>query len=61
MRLHRLLSVLFVSALLAGCESPSAPEPLEQLPRPLTSAEAAVVTGGNRFAFDLLREVSRKK
>ncbi|HEX2187935.1 MAG TPA: hypothetical protein VHG51_03505, partial [Longimicrobiaceae bacterium] len=61
MRLRRPIPALLLLSLLAGCESPSAPEPLEQLPRPLTSAEAAVVTGGNRFAFDLLREVSRKK
>ncbi|HEV2149489.1 MAG TPA: serpin family protein [Longimicrobiaceae bacterium] len=34
---------------------------MKELPRPLTSAEAAVVSAGNGFAFDLLREVSRRK
>lgn len=61
MRLRRTTYGLLLLPLLAGCESPSAPGPLKELPRPLTSAEATVVSAGNRFTFDLLREVNRAK
>jgi serine protease inhibitor len=43
----------------AGCsESPSAPTPLETLPRALTAAEQEVISASNQFAFGLLREVA---
>jgi serine protease inhibitor len=38
-------------------EGPTAPEPITQLPRDLSSVEAQVIDGSNAFAFDLLREV----
>ncbi|HEX6070523.1 MAG TPA: hypothetical protein VFZ18_11885, partial [Longimicrobiaceae bacterium] len=51
-----------IVAIGAGCaESPSAPTPLEELPRALTAAEQEVITGSNRFAFGLLREVGARE
>lgn len=50
--------------LLTACESPvgpgNLPPLLTQLPRPLSTAEARVIDASNAFAFDLLREVTRK-
>ena len=50
--------------LLTACESPvgpgNLPPLLTQLPRPLSTAETRVIDASNAFAFDLLREVTRK-
>jgi serine protease inhibitor len=50
--------------LLTACESPvgpgNLPPLLTQLPRPLSTAETRVIDASNTFAFDLLREVTRK-
>jgi len=55
---------LGVLVLLAGCSSPTdehqGPPPLlEALPRSLTATESGLITAGNQFGFDLLREVRR--
>jgi serine protease inhibitor len=55
---------LALMALLAGCSSPTTenegPPPLLQaLPRSLSATESGLVTAGNQFGFDLLREVRR--
>jgi serine protease inhibitor len=48
-------------ALAAACaETPSAPTPLDSLPRELTAAEQAVIASSNEFAFDLFRESDRR-
>ena len=51
-------------ALLAACGDPIGPDgpdgpgpPLEELPRPLSAGEAAVIERSNTFGIDLLREV----
>ena len=51
-------------ALLAGCSSPTTenqgpPPLLEALPRSLSATESGLITAGNQFGFDLLREVRR--
>ncbi|HZA98488.1 MAG TPA: serpin family protein [Gemmatimonadales bacterium] len=56
-----LLSLL----LLPACESPVGPPGglpplLTQLPRPLSTAELRVIDASNAFAFDLMREVTRR-
>ena len=61
---QRLLAFAFVVAL-AGCESIFGPEerpdaPLTELPRALSVSEQAIIGASNRFAFDLLREVSAR-
>ena len=56
-------STTIVWALAAGLGAgacgadPTAPAPITQLPRDLSSAEVRVVDGSNAFAFGLLREV----
>jgi serine protease inhibitor len=55
---------LAMLALLAGCASPTdenqGPPPLlEALPRSLSATESGLITAGNQFGFDLLREVRR--
>ncbi|HET8656709.1 MAG TPA: serpin family protein [Longimicrobiaceae bacterium] len=53
---------LAVGPLLAGCaEAPTTPQPITDLPRPLSAAEQGVIGASNSFAFDLLREVSREQ
>lgn len=51
-------------ALFAACaespSAPSAPTPLEALPRELSVAEQAVIRAGNDFAFDLFRASDRE-
>ena len=37
---------------------PAGPPPEPELPRALTASEVEVISAGNRFAFDLLREAS---
>lgn len=47
-----------VSACSSGPTAPGGPPPeITRLPRALTVAEGAIVSAGNRFAFDLLRQV----
>ncbi|MFO7892505.1 MAG: serpin family protein [Longimicrobiales bacterium] len=48
-----------VLALMTGCngEPTGPPEAITELPRPLTTAEEAVIEGSNLFALELLREV----
>lgn len=56
------IGVATVTALLlSACTGSGEPVagPLGSLPRELSSAEQAVVEAGNRFAFDLVREVDR--
>jgi serpin B len=55
-------TVVLSVALLVACDSPADPQitsKIESLPRALTTAEQEVVTAGESFAFDLLREVAR--
>jgi serpin B len=57
-----LLKVLATVLLVAACDSPADPQPvqkIESLPRALTSDELALVDAGEAFAFDFLREVFR--
>ena len=57
----RRLAPLLSAMLFAACsETPSAPTPLERLPRELTAAEAEVIEASNEFAFDLFRESDRR-
>lgn len=50
----------FALAFTAACaETPSAPTPLEALPRDLTVAEQQVIEASNDFAFDLFRASDR--
>ena len=52
------IAVSVVLALLGACGDPVGPgSPLEELPRPLTPGEAAVIERSNTFGIDLLREV----
>ena len=53
------VSLCAALALTACSEATTAPKPIDQLPRPLTSAEQAIVTGSSDFAFALLRELDR--
>lgn len=56
-----LAATLVMLALNASCnniEMTGPPEPLTGLPRSLSSAEEAVISASNSFAFDLLRTVS---
>lgn len=52
------LSGLVMLALGAGCGTGTEPI-LEDLPRPLSSAETRLVDAGNQFTFDLFREATR--
>ncbi|MGH7477738.1 MAG: serpin family protein [Longimicrobiales bacterium] len=59
---HPLPGSLLALALLtaAACgngEGPVSPAPIDELPRPLTAEEKAVIAASNAFGFDLLREV----
>jgi serpin B len=51
---------LAVFPLAAGCGS-DALEPIEELPRALTTAETQLVDADNRFAFKLFREVNAQE
>ena len=51
-------SLFLLSTLAAGCGGPGGFEPIEELPRPLTTAETQLVDADNRFAFKLFREVT---
>lgn len=54
-----ILTPLFLSALLPGCDSDGVgpKDPLTELPRDLTLAEELVIDHSNLFGFDLLKEV----
>lgn len=58
MRLPRFTLALPILLVAAACEQSTGPRPINNLPRPLTDAEADVARASNRFAFDLLREVN---
>ncbi len=61
---HPLLNVLATAFLVAACDSPADPQPvqkIESLPRALTTSELALIEGGEAFAFDFLREVVREE
>jgi serpin B len=50
--------------LLSACSTPADPQevqPIEALPRPLTSAERTLADAGEAFAFEFLREVTREE
>ena len=54
------LHVLTVMLLLAACDSPADPQPvqrIEALPRALTGGEAGLIDAGEAFAFDFLRQI----
>lgn len=53
------LILLAVPGYPSSAQSQSPPPLLNQLPRALSAAELRLVAGGNAFAFDLLREVTR--
>ena len=53
-------TVLGIALLATACaETPSAPTPLEALPRELSAAERQVIEASNDFAFDLFRASDR--
>ena len=62
--MKRLLPVLVQLSVLAACGSPTENDSrvplLTQLPRPLSTAESAIIQGANAFAFDLVREATRR-
>ena len=62
--MQRRLGFSFPFLILAACSSPAEPggQPplLTELPRALSSAELRIVDGANAFAFDLLRESTRR-
>jgi serine protease inhibitor len=63
MRHHRTLATALGAAAvtLAACDRGDGPiGPIDQLPRPLSAAEAEIVRAGNAFTFALLRERSRE-
>lgn len=47
-----------LALLAAACGGPTT-EPLTELPRPLTDAEAALIAADNAFAFRLLNQIGR--
>jgi serpin B len=54
-------SALALAGALAACaESPTAPRPIDGLPRSLGAAEQEVVSGSNAFAFSLLRQAPER-
>ena len=55
--MSRRFSSLFLILPLAACGGPGV-EPIDELPRPLTTAEINLVDADNRFAFKLFREVN---
>ncbi|MDQ3137854.1 MAG: serpin family protein, partial [Gemmatimonadota bacterium] len=62
--MQRGLGFSFLSLILAACTSPTGPggRPplLTELPRALSAAEIRIIDAGNAFAFDLLRESTRR-
>jgi serine protease inhibitor len=57
----RSMAALVVSLALAACgggSSPTAPQAIQQLPRPLTADEQQVIAQSNGFAFSLFHEVA---
>ena len=52
------LTCAILVAISACASDPVAPGTISALPRPLTDAEAFVGSAGNRFSFDLLRQVN---
>lgn len=51
-----------LALMIAGCSSIADPQPvpkIDSLPRALTDAEQSLIAGGEAFAFDFLREVTR--
>lgn len=52
--------LLIATAACGQASTPTDPEPLiDELPRPLTTAESSIIDAGNRFTFDLFREAVR--
>jgi serpin B len=61
---HPALNMLAAAFLVAACDSPADPQPVQRidsLPRALTASELALVDAGQAFAFDFLREVVREE
>jgi serine protease inhibitor len=59
-RLLRLPLPLLTALALIACEKdPTAPEPIRELPRALSTGERALIQAGNRFAVDLLKQVHK--
>jgi serine protease inhibitor len=60
-RVRALLSLLLAAVPLLGCSDSTGPsrtpEPITELPRPLTAAEEQVISGSNAFGFELLKAV----
>jgi serpin B len=56
MRLSRLLSIVFTTAMLAACGE--SPKSITELPRSLSVAEVELIESDNRFAFELFRAVN---
>jgi len=56
MRLSRLLSIVFTTAMLAACGE--SPKTITELPRSLSAAEVELIESDNRFAFKLFRAVN---
>jgi len=59
-----LVNLLAALLLVAACDSPADPQPvqrIESLPRVLTDGEVALMDAGEAFAFDFLREVVREE
>jgi serpin B len=54
------LQLLAISLLIAACDSPADPQPvqpIETLPRALTEVEVGLIDAGEAFAFDFLRQI----
>src|SRR5690242_18514775 len=58
---YRSLGGWSAALLLAACTSSTEPRPITQLPRALTSAEQALISQSNDFAFSLFREVDNRR
>jgi serine protease inhibitor len=62
--MKRLLPVSILLVVLTACGDPYGPDNrpplLTQLPRPLSTAESTIIDGVNAFAFDLMREATRR-
>jgi serpin B len=59
--MNRPCPFLLPFALAAACGGADRFAPIEELPRPLTTAELQLVDADNRFAFKLFREVSMQE
>ncbi|HEX9633458.1 MAG TPA: serpin family protein [Gemmatimonadales bacterium] len=59
--MNRPIPFLFLLPLAAACGGSGGFEPIEELPRPLTTAETQLVDADNRFAFKLFREVNAQE